>query len=220
MLTLKELIDDNEPAWNDVILDILNNATNHYEILPRNNKEKSENELIALQVTTRSTIGAIVYETGGILINYGWLRILGSGSQKLNRSIYEWNLGKSIHSKEEKPAFLLIADDILGGYFAINNGGLGNNIGSIYYFSQDRLEWENLNVGYTDFFTWTLQGNLDLFYQGFQWSDWKEDVQKLDGNQVFSFVPMLYTAEGKDIEKISKKAISIEENYNFTIGYK
>ena len=36
-----------------------------------------------MQMPTSSPMGAVIYETGGILIHYGWLRILGSGSFKL-----------------------------------------------------------------------------------------------------------------------------------------
>lgn len=49
------------------------------EILPRD-PAAAEAELVKTQVTTRSVMGAVVYETGGILIDRGWLRILGSGS--------------------------------------------------------------------------------------------------------------------------------------------
>jgi len=37
--------------------------------------------LVAVQVTTRSPMGAIIYETGGILVDHGWIRILGSGCE-------------------------------------------------------------------------------------------------------------------------------------------
>ena len=38
----------------------------------------------------------------------------------------------------------------------------------------------------------------------------KEDVAKLNCDEVFNFVPYLWTKEGKDIEKSSKKDIEIE----------
>ena len=31
-----------------------------------------------MQMPTSSPMGAVIYETGGILIHHGWLRILGS----------------------------------------------------------------------------------------------------------------------------------------------
>jgi hypothetical protein len=41
-------------------------------------------------------MGAIIYETGGLLVDNGWIRILGSGHKKLDRNLPEWNKGKSI----------------------------------------------------------------------------------------------------------------------------
>ncbi len=203
MKELTELINLNEPGWDLV-----------------NEFRRAEKELINTQVTTRSPMGAIIYETGGILINKGWLRILGAGSEKLDRGLSEWNKGKTFENYGEQPSHLLIADDIIGGYFAINAGGIGTEIGKIYYLPQDTLEWECLDIGYSDFLYWTLTGDLDKFYELFRWENWERDVQQGNGNQVFSFVPFLWTKEGKDIEKVDKKLVSIEEHYNLTLYLK
>ncbi|MBK9577976.1 MAG: DUF2625 family protein [Fibrobacteres bacterium] len=93
-------------------------------------------ELVQLQVTTRSPMGAIVYETGGILVDHGWLRILGSGHPRLDRGLFGWNQGRTIHKPGEPPSHLLIADDLLGGYFAVNAGGLGTKMGKVHYLSR------------------------------------------------------------------------------------
>lgn len=211
MKTLQELINLDEPAW-ELIQEWLNNANKPYEIIPKN-QERAEQELLANQVTTRSPMGAIIYETGGMLIDNGWLRILGSGGKKLNRTISGWNKGKSFENVGDVPSFLLIADDVLGGYFAINGGGLGDNLGMIYYFAPESLAWEDLNITYSHFVEWALTGDLEQFYQGFRWQNWQDEVKQLDGNQVFSFFPFLSTQEGKKIDKVSRKVISIQEHY-------
>ncbi|MEL0653316.1 DUF2625 domain-containing protein [Algibacter sp. TI.3.09] len=218
MKELTELINLNEPGW-DLVNEWLGEATNEYEILPKNDK-RAERELMNTQVTTHSPMGAVIYETGGILISKGWLRILGSGSEKLDRGLSEWNKGKTFENYGEQPSHLLIADDIIGGYFAINTGGIGTEIGKIYYLPQYTLEWECLDIGYSDFLYWTLTGNLDKFYELFQWENWERDIQQGNGNQVFSFVPFLWTKEGKDIEKVNRKLVPIEENYSLTLDLK
>ena len=78
MKILKELINLDEPGW-ELVTEWLNEAENEFEILPKQEK-RAEKELLNAQVTTRSPMGAVIYETGGILIDNGWLRILGSGS--------------------------------------------------------------------------------------------------------------------------------------------
>ncbi|MXV37979.1 DUF2625 family protein [Flavobacteriaceae bacterium Ap0902] len=218
MKDLNELINLEEPAW-DLIKGWLNEATNEYEILPRNSKQ-AEKELLNTQVTTRSVMGAVIYETGGILIDKGWLRILGSGSERLDRGLSEWNKGKTFENYGEQPLYFLIADDIIGGYFAINAGGIGNEIGKVYYLAQDTLEWECLNIGYSDFLYWALNGDLVKFYEPFRWNNWERDIQKANGNQVYSFVPYLWTKEGENIENIDKKLVPIEENFNLTLDFK
>jgi hypothetical protein len=101
------------------------NSKNKVELLLVE-KTKACETLYNLQVTTRSPLGAITYFTGVILIDNGWIRILGSGSEKLKRTIVSWNKGKTFSQIGEQPKYLLVADDVLGGLFAINGGALGN----------------------------------------------------------------------------------------------
>lgn len=218
MKELKELINLEEPGW-EIVSEWLKEAKNHYEVLPRNQK-RAEEELLKAQVTTRSPMGAIIYETGGILVDYGYIRILGSGSEKLNRGLMQWNKGKTYNNEEDKPYYLLIADDIVGGYFAINAGGIGEDVGSIYYLAPDTLNWENLNCRYSDFIYWTLTGDINRFYMNFKWKNWKKEVKEASGNETFSFFPFFWTKEGKDIEKLNRKLVPVEENYNLTMEFK
>ena len=93
MRALDELIDTNEPGW-ALIEEWLREAKNDYEILPRD-ESRAQKELLGLQVTTRSPMGALVYECGGIVIDKGWLRVFGSGCEQMKCRIYSFNLGKS-----------------------------------------------------------------------------------------------------------------------------
>ena len=216
MRTLEELINKEEPAW-DLIQEWLQEAINTYEVLPRDAK-RAETELLNAQITTRSPMGAILYETGGILINGGWIRLLGSGSERLDRGMFQWNKGKTFEDYGQPPAFLLVADDILGGLFAINGGAFGqDDLGQIYYLAPDTLSWEPMNCGYSEFVCWTLEGNIDLFYEPYYWKGWQEEVPKLNGNQVFSFFPFLWTKEGQQIEAVSRKVVPMEESYHLTM---
>ena len=208
MKTLKELVNKEEPGW-DLVKEWFANAKNHYEILPKDSK-KAEAELVNSQVSTRSPMGAVIYETGGILIDYGWLRILGSGSPKLDRGLMEWNKGKSFENYGEPSQYLLVADDVIGGFFAINAGSLGDEMGNIYYLAPDTLEWESLGCGYSDFLNWAFNGDIQKFYELFKWSTWKEDVEKIKGNQTFSFVPFLW-AEHDSMESRDRRAVPTEE---------
>lgn len=218
MKTLKQLINTEDSGW-VLVQEWIEQATNPVEILPRT-LSRAEQELLSIQVTTRSPMGALIYETGGLLVDHGWLRILGSGHEKLDRGIVEWNFHKTDHQLNSDIQYLLIADDVLGGYFAINNGGLGDVIGKVYYFAPDTLDWENLDVSYSEFLTWALSGNIALFYELYRWESWETDLRSLNGNQIFSFMPPLFTKEGKNINNNHRKIVPITENYSLSMELK
>ncbi len=124
MKSLHELIDRNDPGW-PLVEQWVSEATNPVEVLPPPDDATRQRALLDMQVTTRSPVGAIIYESGGIFVDHAWLRILGSGHPRLPRSLPGWSLKRSFSSSGGPPPFLLIADDIVGGFFAVDGGGLG-----------------------------------------------------------------------------------------------
>ncbi|VWC54766.1 hypothetical protein BLA18112_00114 [Burkholderia lata] len=202
MRPLDELVDARESAL-PTLIEWATAASHRCDILPAS--DRCGEVLSALQVSTRSTLGAIAYSTGGILVDGGYLRLLGSGHPGLPRDIVGWNSGRS-------SGFLLIADDAAGGFFALNGGTLGDDTGSVYYFAPDTLGWEPLEIGYSDFIQWSLSENLDDFYANLRWPGWQAEVQHLTTDQCFSFYPFLWTKEGS-VEHSSRKAVSVSELY-------
>ena len=215
MKSAEELIDKADPGWTTV-QDWIKTAKNKVEVLPVDAVNAKE-ALYKTQVTTRSTMGAVVFMTGGILVDDGWIRILGSGNSKFNRTLPDWSKGKSFKEFGEKPSFLLIADDAIGGFYLLNGGGLGKDLGKVYYFSPDNLEYEPLDISYSEFLGFCFNNDLDKFYDGNRWDGWRKDVSKLKGDQVYNFYPFLWTAEGSDINKNTRKVIPIEEQYSLNL---
>ena len=215
MRPVNELINTTNPGW-PVVKDWIESAKNKVEILTADSA-KAKDALFKTQVTTRSPMGSVVYMTGGILVDDGWIRILGSGNPKLNRTLPDWNKEKSIEKFGEASPFLLVADDAIGGFYLLNGGGLGKDLGKIYYFSPDNLTYEPLDLTYSDFLQFCFNNDLDKFYKGKRWAKWRDEVSKLDGDKVYSFYPTLWSTEGKNINKNTRKVISIEEQYNLNI---
>src|SRR5687768_14036594 len=113
MRPLDQLINKTDPGWT-LVQEWISKAKNKVEVLPCDTA-KAKDALFKTQVTTRSPMGAIIYATGGLLVDDGWIRILGSGGTKLTRSLPDWNKGKSFTVFGEQPSFLLVADDAAGG---------------------------------------------------------------------------------------------------------
>jgi hypothetical protein len=123
MKPLHELINRDDPGW-ALVQQWIAEATNPVEVLPPPDDAGRERALLDAQVTTRSPMGAIIYESGGIIVDHGWLRILGAGHPRLPRSLPAWNLQRSCSVSGQPPTFLLIADDVeceMNGSFVIGH---------------------------------------------------------------------------------------------------
>ena len=204
---LVDLINHQEPGW-DLVTEWIREGTNPVRVLPKTPVE-AERALLAAQVTTRSALGAILYETGGLLVDGGWLRVLGSGSPLLSRSLMDWNQGKLAGG-------LLVADDVIGGFYAINAGAFGSeSLGQVFYFAPESLEWQALDKTYSEFLQFCFSGNLEDFYDGVRWPEWQRDVPRLTGDQGVAFFPFLFFQEGKDVATSKRDVVPIAQLWSF-----
>jgi hypothetical protein len=185
MRSLKELIDHSDPAM-PLVRQWVANAARPVELLAPS--DLRDEALYQTQVTTRSPMGAIVYETGGILVDHGWLRILGSGHSRLTRTLPGWNRGRS-------SGFYLVADDAVGGFFAVNGGALGTDPGNLYHFAPDSLKWEPLGLGYSAFLQWAFSQKYTQFCIDLRWPGWESAIATLSGDRCVMTYPPLWTKE-------------------------
>ncbi len=209
MRTLEELINTKEPGW-PLVKSWIDSAANDVQILPCD-PARAKDALYKTQVTTRSPMGAIIYNSGGLLVDHGWIRILGSGCAKLNRSMPDWNKGLTFKEFGDASPFLLVADDVAGGFFAVNGGGLGADRGSVYYLSPEHAQWIDMELTYSEFLLFCFNGKLQNFYQSLRWNGWQQEISQLDGTKAYSFYPFLSSLEGKDINKVSRRAVPVTE---------
>lgn len=200
-----------DPAW-PALAESLATAKNGAVVFPSGENRRAVLE--ELQVTTRSTLGAIAHETGGIAIDHGWLRMFGSGSAQQPRALGAWNREVGFDVADA----LLIADDAAGGVFAINGGALGTARGNVYYFAPDCLEWEDTELGHTDWVEWALNGDLGQFYENMRWPGWVAEVEALAGDRAFHFFPPPWTEEGEDVSKVDRRVVPSRELFGLMIA--
>ncbi len=208
---LEELLELDDPALPSV-MEWAASAVRPVETLPVDAGAGAQN-LLALQVSTRSTLGAIAYGTGGILVDHGWIRLLGAGSPRLPRSIARWNRLDAPTDQHRLRGALLVADDALGGFFAVNGGGLAGPVGHVFYLAPDTCRWEPLEMGHTDWVYWIFTGNVDSFYESLRWPGWETEVQTVDGDQCIHVFPPLW-ASGEPIATRSRGAVPVEETWS------
>jgi hypothetical protein len=208
MKTLAELINRDAPGW-PLVQSWISSASRHCDILEPAS-ERRDDELVAVQVSTRSPMGAILYESAGIMIDQGWLRILGSGGHpRMKRSLASWNAGKM-------KGFYLVADDVIGGFFALNGGAFGPDGGNVYYLAPDTLQWFPCKMGYSQFLMWCLSPSLDKFYEGLRWTGFQNETGNLSGDSAFNFFPPLF-AQGSPPSERHRAPVPVEEQFIFTM---
>jgi hypothetical protein len=166
-------------------------ATNPVEVLPAN-ETRAAKVLSLIGVTTNSPMGAIAAQSGGLVID-GWLRVLGGGGPRMDGDQARWNgLGDEPLAPRLQGAFV-VALDLLGGVFALFAATR-----KVAYFAPDTLRWEPLALGYGEFVHAMLHSNLDEFFRGLRWPDWRAETATLGLNDGIMVYPFLWTKESRE----------------------
>lgn len=200
MRTLSELVEPDDPAWPEIEAAV---AAAPYSVMVLDaDPRRADDELMNLQVTTRSWLGAVVHHTGGLVIDDGWLRVLGAG-----------NSGRRLASlsavNERMAGGLIVAQDVLGGQFAWAPAASGEP--TISYFSPDALRWEDCEMGYGRWLAAMLGGGATGFYETLRWRGWAAETVGCRLDQAISLWPPPWTKEGKDVKTVSRRPVPMAE---------
>jgi hypothetical protein len=177
-------------------------------------RRDAERCLYRLQVTTRSVLGALAFHSGGVLVDHGWLRLLGGGHHPLP-DLATTNLVGPPSEGTSPPSSLHVARDVVGGIFAINGGALPGSLGHVCYFAPDALEWQPLGIGHGDFVAWAVGGGTDDFYSDLRWTGWERETEALGLDMGFSIFPPLFAAESADRANASRRGVRWDELASF-----
>jgi hypothetical protein len=152
-------------------------SSRRVEVLP---PARGEETLALLEVSERSTLGAVARRTGGILVDRGWFRLLGGGSERLP-SLARWAGLDGAPLVEPVAGGLCVAVDAVGGFFV-----LLAETERVHSFLPDTLEWNDTGLGYSQFVHWTLHGEVESFYGDLRASGWQETVATLAPDEALS----------------------------------
>lgn len=202
MRTLAELLSD-DPGW-PVVQKWIAEATNHVVVLPAE-PEQAGQTLYRLQVTSHSILGALALETGGILIDHGWLRLLGSGSPEFRSSLTSW---------EPLEWGIVVGHDAVGGFFALDREQQ-----RVRYLAPDTLVWEVLELNYPAFVDWTFTADLDAFYEDLRWPGWRDELAGAGPDEGFLLLPPPFIAQGKPVANARRTLVPMAELWALQKNY-
>lgn len=209
--SIEQLHDVDQPAW-QALREAIEAAQVSVVLLPAD-AERAGIVLHRLQVSTASTLGALAAHCGGLLVDHGWLRILGGGCGELP-DLAEANLLPRAEQAGAPPQ-LVVAYDVLGGVFTIDGGGLGVAAGEVCYCGPDTLSWEALGTGHSGFVYSALAGDLGDFFGTQRWPGWERDVEALTPGLGLSLYPPPFTRQGQDIAAVSRRPVPFSELLDF-----
>lgn len=153
-------------------------------------------------MTTRSWLGAVVHHSGGLVIDHGWLRVLGSGNE-------EHHLASLRETNDNVAGGVIVAQDVLGGQFAWMPNAAGKP--TIWYLAPDTLSWEDCERGYGDWLAAMIGGGVTAFYEDLRWPEWVREAESCRLDQAINVLPPLWTREGKDISAASRRPVPMSE---------
>lgn len=204
MRSIAELRDVEDPAW-PLIQAAISDADHSVDVVPVE-PVGGEQTLVSLQVTAASPLGALALHTGGLLVDHGWLRVMGAGHPPLNLTS---SLDPS--SRNEPSGLLRVAFDVLGGSYAINGGALPGALGEVSYFAPDALAWIPLGMGYGAFVDWTMTDHFTTFNEDLRWPGWQDEVRSLAITEGIGLFPFPFFREGRDLSLVSRRPVPIDE---------
>lgn len=208
MRSLLEL-QSSDPAWR-VVSGWIEACPHRVEVLEPD-PDRAAQCLVALQVTDGSVLGGLAVNSGGVFVDHGWLRLLGSGHATM-AGIDEAN-GLTGNTGPSGP--LLVGHDAIGGRFVINDGTLPGEPGEMVYWAPDSLAWNPLGVGHSALMQMMMTDRLGAFYEQSRWPGWEGELAGVDGNHGIFLYPPLFSAEGSDPAASHKGVVPLSELFDF-----
>jgi hypothetical protein len=144
-------------------------------------------------------------------VDQGWLRLFGSPLTGAPDGLFWWNgVGAAGRPDPEFADAIVVGADVVGGFFAANQGALEGPTGEIWYFSPVNLGWEARGIDYLGLLRWLASRDFDDFYRPLRWPGWQREIAALRPDQGLLVYPFL-SAAGGAIEKRSRTPVPLRE---------
>ena len=151
----------------------------------------------------------MVYNCGAILVDHGWLKLLGAGAEGLPAA----EIRTLENPKTSDPVEgVLVGMDILGGCFVVHGSGLPDvPQGEVSYWAPDSLSWESTGLGYSAFVRFAVSDRLAEFYEELRWPNWQTDTRQLGANMGLAAYPPPWAVAGRASANVTRSAVPLTE---------
>lgn len=205
---VEELADVADPAW-PAVLELVGRASVPVTVVPIE-ADAGRAALHRTQVGADTVVGALVLSCGGIVVDHGWLRVLGGGGDGLPDVAAASGLGPVSAGSADETAALVVAYDVLGGRFALNRGELPGGVGEVAYWGPDTLSWMPTEMDPAVLLETLLGGGLEDFYHDLRWPEWAAEVQAVGLDHGIAVTPSLHTVEGRRIAEAERSVVPFD----------
>lgn len=214
MIPIDDLINVEHAAW-PALAEELSVAPVPVEVLPVD-PAQGRACLYRIQVTARSRLGALALNTGGLLVDHGWLRVLGAGHSSHGLAGLDEANGLDGNPQEPPPSFV-VGHDAIGGRFEVNGADPASmnrpgEPGEICYLGPQFLGWEPVDAGHGDWLSWISEGFTTEFYEDVRWPGWKDEIGTLPATKGIAVFPFLWSEEAKrDLAATTRKIVDLAD---------
>src|SRR4029078_1309160 len=125
-----------------------------------------------------------------------------------------WNGARGHLTPWRTGEVFVVAHDVVGGFYVIDLGGLAFGRGRVAYLAPDTLDWEDLEMGYTDFLGWLADGDVAQFAGDERWPGWQNEIQALRGDPGLFVAPPLW-AEGPPFWERSRTDVPMTKLWTY-----
>lgn len=194
-----------ESSW-PFVLELLASSALASEVVGASPGER-EDTLSSLQVSVRSVMGALAWNCGLVVIDHGWVRLIGAGFGAVPglhvETLSDPNSGREFEG-------IVAAQDVLGGLFVVHGSGFNAEAGEILYWAPDSLDWTPCGMGYSDLLAFLVSDRLATFYAGLRWEGWESVVGEVPFDQGVAAYPFPWSVEGKQ-SGVTRRAAPMAE---------
>jgi len=152
----------------------------------------------------RSPMGAVVRNAEAVVVDRGWLRVLGAPRIGLDGAL------PLSHG-------LVVGHDALGGFFVVrgDEGDLPGEPGHVLYLAPDTLQYEAMRgAGYGAWLRWALSTDLADFGADLRWPGWEDEVGALSLDQAIHTHPPLFAGTGEDVGAADRRPVPVAERWS------